>query len=90
MRSITVQTFFFVCAGFNPFVNTFLTSFEVAAKEPAVAISFKNNSATLAGYAVVVTYSLEMLTIAHVANRLYHFLLAVKLAGSMRLKNLDI
>ena len=46
-------------------MKTFFVSFEVAAKEPAISISFKYCSATLTGYAVVIAVASEMLTIAH-------------------------
>jgi len=46
-------------------MKTFFVSFEVAAKEAAVAIPLKDCSATLTGYAVVIAVASEMLTIAH-------------------------
>jgi|GEM_PF-4310995 len=47
-------------------MDTSLVSFEVAAKETAVAVPLKDCSATLTGYAVVVALPAEMLTVAHV------------------------
>jgi hypothetical protein len=65
---MTIQTFFFLRADLTPDMDTLLGSFEVTAKEPAVAISLKDCSATLTGYAVVVALPFEVLTIAHVRS----------------------
>lgn len=66
---MTIHTFFLLCADLIPGVlpmDTSLVSFEVAAKETAVAVPLKDCSATLTGYAVVVALPAEMLTVAHV------------------------
>jgi len=62
---MTIRTFFLLRAGLKPHMKTFFVSFEVAAKEPAVAIPLKYRSATLTGYAVVVALPSEVLTIIH-------------------------
>ena len=65
---MTIHTFFLLCADLIPGVlpmDTSLVSFEVAAKETAVAVPLKDCSATLTGYAVVVAYAFEVLTTTH-------------------------
>jgi hypothetical protein len=66
---MTIIAFFLLRADLIPCkfpMNALLVSFEVAAKEAAVPIAFKLLPAGLTGYAVVVTYSFEVLTITHV------------------------
>ncbi len=65
---MTVYTFFLLSADLTPDMDTLLVSFEIAAKETAVAVPLKDCSARLTAYAVVVTLSSEMLAIAHIRS----------------------
>ena len=65
---MTIITFFLLRADLIPgvcSVETLLVAFQVATEKAAVAIALKDCSATLTGNAVVVAYTLEVLTRAH-------------------------
>jgi hypothetical protein len=67
-HDMAVHAFFLLRADLNPHVHTLLVSLQVTAKEPAVAISLKDCSARLTGYAVVIALPSEMLTDVHVRS----------------------
>jgi hypothetical protein len=60
-----ILTFFYLCIGFIPHMQTPLVSFEAAAEEAAGAIPLKDCSATSTCYAIAVSLPSEVLTCAH-------------------------